>query len=94
MNKITANEARGIYNSFDVSKKGNELLEEIYKKIINESYNHCDCCYIKFCNVCSDVETRNKLFEYIIDMLQTDGYTVEEGLYPDGLYSIELAIYW
>ena len=93
MYKITANEARGIYNSFDVYKKGNELLEEIYRKIINESYNHYNYCNITFCNVCGDVETRNKLFEYITDMLQPDGYTVEE-IYSDDVCSIQLAIYW
>lgn len=93
MIKITANEARSIYNSFDVSKKGNELLEEIYIKIVNESYNHYNYCNINFCNVCGDVETRDELFEYITNMLQTDGYTVEE-ICSDGLCSIELAIYW
>ena len=92
MNKITANEARGIYNSFSVSKKGNELLEEIYRKITNESYNHFNYCNVKFCNVCGGGKTRNELFKYITDMLQTDGYTVEE-IYSDG-YSIELSIYW
>lgn len=93
MNRITANEAKGIYNSFSVSKKGNELLEEIYKKIINESYNHFNYCNVKFYNVCGDGKTRNELFEYITNLLKKDGYIVEE-IYSDGLCSIELAIYW